>query len=136
MAWKTLECDNIPDAAAMSILIVKFKGTVSFTLNCDATKYIFNKGFSFYEVMHDNEENKIGLKFLKQPSEHCRKINFIKNTVSENSNNRISCGFSKEWKSLCNILNIPSFEKSIKYELKLEDNDLFVFNCSSPISKK
>lgn len=53
MAWKTLECDSIPDTTVMSILIVRDKGTVSFTLNCDATKYISNKGFSFYEVMHD-----------------------------------------------------------------------------------
>ena len=56
MAWKTLECDSIPDTTVMSILIVRDKGTVSFTLNCDATKYISNKGFLFYEVMHDSEE--------------------------------------------------------------------------------
>ena len=136
MAWKTLECDSILDTTVMSILIVRDKGTVSFTLNCDATKYISNKGFLFYEVMHDSEENKIGLKLLKQSSEHCRKINFIKNTASKNSNSRISCGFSREWKSLCNILNIPSFEKSIKYELKQEDDNLFVFSCSNPISIK
>lgn len=95
-----------------------------------AAQVILNNDTKFYKLMYDIDQNKIAFILLKNNQPGAYKISIAKNGTASK---RATAAFTQQFRVIKKTMKVPEFEKSIKYEIK-DDDDMWVIDLSKPVS--